>query len=519
METITRRSFIATSGAAAAALGTGALAGSAAIVLAEEAPAPADETLETDIVVIGSGMAGLACAIQAAELGARVILLEKEESFGGNTAVAEGMFGVGSRLQVEMGVDFDPYDILNEEFEFHNYNVNTKLWELIAHNSAEDLNWIMDHGVEFKTVTNPGTGPACWHVFKDAHGHEAVANLVQSARDLGVDVRSATPAIGLIMNGNAVAGVKAETADGHAIDIAAKAAVLCAGGMAADEEAVVANTNAEPGRFRYLGVPGPTGDGLRMAQEAGMGRAGSITVCNIGINVPDLGFFNQFGVCMGMEPTNLWVNQDAERFAPEDKVFLMTTAGNCVMNQAKAYSIIDQDTFDRLKNEGPILGQETKTVAGVPCEELEDNVAEALAAGNPCVFKADTLEELAEQMGLDAATLIATVEEYNGYCDAGADPHYRKDPAFLVKVQTAPFYAARLCTNVLSTFGGVRVNKNMEVVTAEDTTPIPGLYAAGIECSGFTGETYGIVIAGSTQGVALGGGRIAANSAVAYALA
>lgn len=122
-------------------------------------------------------------------------------------------------------------------------------------------------------------------------------------------------------------------------------------------------------------------------------------------------------------------------------------------------------------------------------------------------------------MGVDPDALVATVDTYNGYVDDGNDPDYHKDPQYLVKVQAAPFYGARLCTNVLSTFGGIRVNKNMEVVTAEEGSPIPGLYAAGIDCSGFTGETYGIVMAGSTQAVALGGGRIAANSAVAYALA
>lgn len=444
MEALSRRTFITVSGGLTAAtlVGTAATRDTArADEIAKDAEA--DETVSCDIVVLGSGSAGLAASIQAAELGASVVMLEKEESFGGNTAVAEGIFGVGSRMQEEMGESFNVNDMLQEEFEFHNYNVNTKLWEIIAHNSGEDLNWFMDHGVEFKTVTNPGAGPNCWHVFKDAHGTEAVANLVQAARDAGVDVRSGTPGLHLLMDGDTVVGVRAQNSEGTVIDFAAKAVILCTGGMAADEEAVVANTNAQPGRFRYLGVPGPTGDGLRMAQEAGMGRAGAVTVCNIGINVPDLGCFNQYGVCMGMEPTNLWVNEDGERFSPEDKVFLMTTAGNCIMNQFKAFSIIDQDTFDRLHYEGPILGQETKTVAGVPCDEIEDCVNDALEAQNPCVFKAGTIEELAEQMGIDPDALVATVDTYNGYVDEGNDPDYHKDPQYLVKVQTAPIAVTR----------------------------------------------------------------------------
>lgn len=478
--------------------------------------APADQVWETDIVVLGSGMAGLTATIEAAELGASVILLEKEAGLGGNTAVAEGVFGVGSRMQKELGITVDVQDILTQEFEFHHYNLNTKLWEIIANNSAADIDWLMDLGVEFKTVTTPAVGPKCWHVFKDEHGFEAVDTLAQAAENLGAQIMNSTPGLSIIMDGDRVAGVRAQASDGSLIDINAQAVVLATGGMAASDEELIKRTNADAGKFKYLGVNGPTGDGLRMAEEAGMGKAGQITVCNIGVNVEGLGFFNQYGVCMGMEPTNLWVNEDGVRFFPESGTFLMTTAGNAIMNQHKVFSIIDQDSFDRLMTEGPILGQETATVAGQPCLDLADNVEKALAEGNKNVFVADTLEGLADQMGLDADVLTATIEEYNGFCETGEDSRYGKTPEYLVKVSTAPFYAARLCTNVLSTFGGIRVNKNMEVIRADDGMPIPGLYAAGIDCSGFQGDTYGIIIAGSTQGVALGGGRIAGANAMAY---
>ena len=149
MEALNRRTFITVSGGLAAAtlVGTAATRDTArADEIAKDAEA--DETVSCDIVVLGSGSAGLAASIQAAELGASVVMLEKAESFGGNTAVAEGIFGVGSRMQEEMGESFNVNDMLQEEFEFHNYNVNTKLWEIIAHNSGEDLNWFMDHGVE-----------------------------------------------------------------------------------------------------------------------------------------------------------------------------------------------------------------------------------------------------------------------------------------------------------------------------------------------------------------------------------
>lgn len=475
---------------------------------------PADEVIDTDIVVLGSGMAGLSASIEAAELGAKVVLLEKQPVLGGNTAVSEGVFGVGSRLQAELGITATPNDVLLEEYAFHNFNLNTKLWEIIANESGANIDWLMDHGVEFKTATTPAVGPKVWHVFATGHGRESVDALAAAAEGLGVRIMTSTPGMSLLMDNGTVVGVRGQDDNGSTIDVNAAAVILATGGMAANEDEVLARTNAEAGKFCYLGMEGPTGDAIRLAQEAGMGRPGQVTMCNIGVNVEGLGFFNQFGVCMGMEPTNLWVNQDAERFCPESNTFLMTTAGNSVLSQHKAFSIMDQDSFDRLVNEGPILGQETETVAGVPCQNLQKNVDDALAQGNENVFVADTLEELAEQMGIDAQTLVQTVDEYNGFCDQGVDPRYAKTPEYLAKVATPPFYGARLCTNLLSTFGGIRVNKSMEVVTDGEAAPIPGLYAAGIDCSGFQGETYGIVIAGSTQGVACGTGRIAARSAV-----
>jgi fumarate reductase flavoprotein subunit len=102
------------------------------------------------------------------------------------------------------------------------------------------------------------------------------------------------------------------------------------------------------------------------------------------------------------------------------------------------------------------------------------------------------------------------------FCAAGADTQYNKDPKFLVKLEKPPFYAARITANTLNTLGGIRVNSAMEVIKT-DGHKIPGLYAAGMECSGYSGETYGLIIPGSTQGIALATGRIAGEAAAAFA--
>ncbi|MGV8084057.1 MAG: FAD-dependent oxidoreductase [Coriobacteriia bacterium] len=475
----------------------------------------ADQTLTADVVVVGSGIAGLPAAIEAAQKGAKVILLEKENQLGGNTNVAEGVFGVGSSLQKKLGITVTADQILAQEFAFHNYNVNPKLWEEIAANGGPNIDWLIDLGVEFETVTSPAAGEKTWHVYMHGEGKTAIEVLEPVAEKAGVEIMKSTSGTSLLMENGAVAGIRATGKGDSIIDIKAKAVILATGGMGSSTEELLKRTNLESGRFTYWGMPGCSGDGIRMAEEAGMGREPHITVCNLGMNVPGLGLPNHFGTCIGMEPTNLWVNQDAVRFLPESYVFYQTGAANAVLNQIKTFSIMDQAAVDRLFSVGPILGLGAIVRAGQPATKIKTDLEKALSNKNENVFTANTIEDLAKAMGVDAQTLSATVKEYNGYCDAGADAQYKKAPEFLDKLDTPPFYAARLTANTLNTLGGVRVNLDMEVIKA-DGTPIPGLYAAGMECSGYAGETYGLIIPGSTQGIALGTGRIAGDSAAAY---
>ncbi|MGV8083726.1 MAG: FAD-dependent oxidoreductase [Coriobacteriia bacterium] len=478
--------------------------------------AKADKTWDTDIAVLGSGLAGLSASIEAAQAGAKVILLEKENVLGGNTNVAEGVFAVGSSLQKELGITANVSEILAQEYEFHHYMLNPKLWEEIAYNSAANIDWLLNVGVKFETVSSPGAGPKTWHIFKDGHGKTAVDVLGSVAEKLGVEIVKSTPGTSLLSSNGTVTGVRAKDKDGSLIDVNATAVILATGGLAANAEELVKRTNAEASKYTYRGMPGQTGDGIRMAEEVGMGKALHITPSNIGTGVPRLDMTNQFGSCIGNEPTNLWVNQDGVRFVPESFTFYLTTAANAVQQQTRVFSIMDKTAFDRLVAEGPILGLGEFVKMGVPCTQLEAGLKKAIEDKNENVFVGDTVEELAKAIGVDPKVLAATVEEYNSFCDSGVDTQYAKTPFFLRKLSAAPFYAGRLTANTGNTLGGVRVNTNMEVIK-EDGTEILGLYAAGMECSGYSGETYGVTMAGSTTAIALGTGRIAGMSAAAYA--
>ena len=111
--------------------------------------------------------------------------------------------------------------------------------------------------------------------------------------------------------------------------------------------------------------------------------------------------------------------------------------------------------------------------------------------------------------------LAKTVAEYNGYCAVRHDAEFAKDPKYLREVKTGPFYAIKSVASTLGTLGGIKANERFEVVT-QNEDPIPGLYAAGNDVGGMYGDSYDLLMAGSTVGFAVNSARIAVDSAAEY---
>lgn len=477
----------------------------------------ADETLECDVVVIGSGMSGMCAAITAQEAGAKVLLLESTSVLGGNTNFAEGMFAVGSSLQKEMGItDIDVESILEIEYGFQNYNVDTKWWETVASNSAENIDWLMSKGVVFETVTSTGTNvPLTWHIFEGEHGNSAIAYLEKAARDLGVDIMTETVATALLRDGTTVNGVRAESGK-VAYDIMAKSVVIACGGCGYNTDMIEAYTNRPTNRFFYRGGMSQTGFGLEAVQQITGEQPKNVTVCQIALTIPETDIFSQLAACMAMEPSNLWLNQEAQRFVNEGITNYYTTASNAVQGQHKVFSLASQDCFDHYMNDGCDVGFGMFVQHGTKCADLPAEIE--TYADNPNFYTADTLEELAEKIGLDASAVKASVEAYNGLCANGADTEYGKNSDFLIALENGPFYAARIMPNVLNTMGGVRIDHDCRVLDV-DYNVVENLYCCGMDASGFQGETYGISISGSCQGIAACTGRIAGQKAAEHAAA
>jgi len=132
------------------------------------------------------------------------------------------------------------------------------------------------------------------------------------------------------------------------------------------------------------------------------------------------------------------------------------------------------------------------------------------------VFEADSIEELADKMGVDPQIFKDTVEEYNSYCEKGHDELFAKDPRYLRPIKGPKFYAAKARTIFLGTLGGIKINHNMEVVDKKGNV-IAGLYAGGYDAGGMYGDSYSIRnSSGLSSSFATNSGRIAGRNALKF---
>lgn len=507
-----RREFL--SGAAVTAVavaGGGVLAGKTMMPAPVEAATEAaytkpDEIIEAQVVVVGSGLGGLSAAITAIEEGAKkVVLLEKESFYGGGTNFAEVFIG-------EPVTEAQARKSAAAFMKASNYVADPMLHYQKAVDQKDNSAWLFDkHKV--KTYIGQGSG---LRFYEGGHGLSCISTLIPQAKELGVELRVNTQAIALLMKDPYICtGVRAKTKEGKIIDFKAKGVVLATGGISTNKALLAKYTSIDLEKVITDGAQaGQDGDGHRMVEETAHGKATHLCISSLFLNVKGFAFNSSLGACAGMQPTNLWVNQDGVRFADESIVRETSSCNKVVEIQGNVFSVMDQAGFDKY-----VAGGCQTHYTGF-ADKLVGNPIPGLAAELekykhlPDVFSAQTLEELAQKMGIDAAAFKATIEKYNGFAKSGEDAEWGKTPSNIWPIAKGPFYGFRLSSGMPNTNGGVRINTNAQVVDARYKV-ISGLYAAGILTSGWEGETY---VMGTCQPVALWGGRRAAKHIVAHRL-
>lgn len=478
-----------------------------------EAPNEISETIDTEILVVGAGVGGLACAVQAALNGNEVLLIEKASITGGNGNVIEGTYACGSDIQKAQGYEITVSEAVSHEMEFAQYRVDGTLWYDYISNSVDNMKWFVEQGVELRGDADYYGGLFCTHHwFKDGLGSAGyVPQMTSRAEELGVEIRTKTPAYKLIQDeGGTVVGAYAKSSDGKDIRINAKATVIATGGWGCNED-IIAAMGYDTTDWMQCGTDNHDGDGYLMAMEVGaqdMLPYASQLALNYCPALPRESFTHPYngigGITSGLMPV-VWVNEEGNRFSNEcvwKRCIMYQTMP--VREQKEVYTIFDSK----------IWADQTSALEGIDAAaELE----EAVAKNSPeSLWKADTIEGLAEAVGIDAKTLSATIQAYNSDCAAGkGDTRFGKAPEDMAPISTPPYYIARNRLNFVTNFGGIGTNRKFEVVN-DGGEAIPGLFAAGLDGDMRYRNVYPINMGGTASGGAIYSGRIAANSAKAF---
>ncbi|MCB7038940.1 FAD-dependent oxidoreductase [Eggerthella sinensis] len=495
-KSMTRRGFVG-----AALAGTMGVAASSFLTgcSAPSASGGQDEktwTQEADVVVVGAGGAGFAAAIEAANAGASVLLLEKSSAVGGDSTLCDGILGGwGTKLAAAQGIDVTA-DEVYAWFMGHPEWYGPKdpvVARIEADKSGETIDWLQELGVPFESEVAPRFGytelPVIHQV--EGKGAEMMRVLAETAEKAGVTTLTDTPATKLLLDGDGrVIGVEALQKKETVRFKANKGVVMTTGSFAGSKD-MLGTLNAECANLMPGSNPGATGDGIVMAMEAGAytTRVSELPLMSSLAGVETGSIVN---LNYGMRLHGLWLDANGERFFDEETNYENPTGHRAIV---------------RKQNE-----QGTPPIALLGTTPELD----AMQATYPLKWStAETVEEVAAMVGLDGAKVKATVERYNGFCEAGKDEDFGR-PADLLVPMTGPFYAAPIMVSTSVTLGGFKTDENAQalrlVKPANGTTtePFPGLYAAGVVCEWNCA-------AGATVLSAMTMGRIAGQNAAAAA--
>jgi len=445
------------------------------------------ETKDYDVVVVGAGAAGLAAAIEAAEAGASVALLEKLPVSGGSTILSGGIvYGTGSKLHEAAGVEDSVEDLVTYWSERADGKNDTEFLRFVAERSGETIDWLVDMGVEFGEPSPTGISPVARAVTSPHHGGGIIRPMEEYAKSKNVDILLETSVQELIKEEDGtVKGVKALNAEGEEIIYNAKSTILTTGGFDRSTELVKEYAPQAEGQLSFAGM-GNSGEGLVMAKDAGASVLSNGGVIGFRAVAGEVAYTTD--VCSLMWMPYLYVNQNGERFVNETIDYPIFYEELIKQPEGVSYLIFDGNTY---------------------MEALDKAVEKGSA------FKADSLEALAEAAGIDAVKFEKTVEKYNEMIQSGEDTQFGKVLTGHMPIEKESFYAVKVVPAILGTMTGIATNLDAEVLD-ESGNAIKGLYAAGEVANG---NFYNMVYpaSGTSIQMSLTFGRVAGIQAAEHA--
>lgn len=507
-----------------AAVGTPAAEPAAPAAKAEQ-PKPVEvkimKTIETDVVIVAGGPAGLAAAVTVGEQGLKSVMLEKSSTTGGAANMGMGPLGIDTKIQRAQFNNISVEQALQMHMEYTHYRVDEDLVQTYFHKSADTIEWLQEMGVEFAGAFRYfKESEATWHIVKPENGvigpraaGAMVKVLTQRARELGCDILTETPATKLIVENGKVCGAVAVDKDGNGIEVRGKAVLVATGGFGNNPEMIEKEFGLHIGKDYFpFRIPGITGDGLKMMWEVGAEKFGQ----NIEAiyQLPDN--LNWFLLDAVLRQPNLMINQLGDRFMNEGDLGNTTYAGNAIALQPGnyGYCIMDEGILRQYKLNGPDIVDIVH-----PAEaflNFEGQAKLAVEQGYEAYFEAETIPELAEKLGIDPDKLQQTIDDYNAMCRCGVDSQFHKPQKYLHPITgKGKYLVGKYYLGAYGTVGGVRVNKYCEVLN-KDHLPIEGLYSAGSDANTLYGDSYNFTLPGNSMGFAVNSGRMAGEAIAQY---
>ena len=421
------------------------------------------KVITTDIVIVGAGGAGLAAAVSAGESGAELVVLEKTPFIGGAAALSSGGFNVAeSRIQKEQGIPDTVETFIQDVYVRGGKQGDRELISIMCTEAVSVFDWLESYGLEFSEKLSDGHGD---HSYYRSHMPVVPANYPYklgkmytdllakiAVDDFGAQIMRSTKGTDLIVEDGKVVGINAEnTINGQKYEIRANSVILATGGFAGNPDMARSYDKTIPDKADYYAPSASSGDGIIMAQKLGADVADMDQIKSI---------LSRQGVTRDV--TNaIFVNESGKRFHDETDSGQNIIAPFDAQENGHAYMIYDSLT----------VGEQTPKVEGM----LKSRT----------LFAADTLEELAEKIGVDADGLVQSVAEFNKIVNGESQDPYGRTK-FSKTIATPPFYAAERHVQVHYTMGGIRINKDVQVLDT-DGNPVPGLYAAGETTGGVHG--------------------------------